>query len=255
MGVTKQEATLTESYIAIPDTHIPYHDKRSVDAVFKYIEATRPHVGIVHLGDLVSLDQISSHNKENLIAKTATSVMKDYAAMRNFFDQLADAAGTDNIYYIEGNHEIRAHRFVEQHPQLRGMIEVENNIPTYVKYIPYSTKGKVLTLGKLAFGHGLYVNEHHAKRHAIAYCRNFVYGHTHDVQTYSLERHGHDDTIMATSLGCLCRYDQSYMKGRPSKWQQAFGHVHIQKNGNFNLYIPRIFNHRFVGPDGKEYAG
>lgn len=246
---------MSKSYIILPDTHIPYHDTRTIKPVLKYMNDTAPHEGVIHLGDLVSLDQISRHNKDNLLAKTETSVQKDYRIMREMFDEIADAAKTTNIYYIEGNHEIRAKRFIEQHPQMKGLIEVENCIPDYVNFVPYSSKGDILTIGKLSFGHGLYTNEHHAKRHAIAYCRNFVYGHTHDVQTYSLERYGHDDTIMATSVGCLCKYDQSYMGGRPSKWQQAFGHVYIQASGKFNLYIPRIFNHRFVGLNGKEYIG
>jgi hypothetical protein len=29
----------------------------------------------------------------------------------------------------------------------------------------------------------------------------------------------------------------------------------VQPNGNFNLYTSKIFNHRFVAPDGALYEG
>jgi hypothetical protein len=81
------------------------------------------------------------------------------------------------------------------------------------------------------------------------------YGHTHDVSLFPKVTHGNDKTLEGGSLGCLCRYDQKYLRGAPTNWQQAVSTLFLQANGNYNLYVSRIFGHRFVGPDGVAYSG
>ncbi len=77
---------------------------------------------------------------------------------------------------------------------------------------------------------------------------------THDVQEFSMTRHGDDKTICAKSYGCLCRYNQPYMQGKPSKWQQAFGVFHVDtRTGFFNDYCVKVFGSRFVSPEGHKY--
>lgn len=58
---------------------------------------------------------------------------------------------------------------------------------------------------------------------------------------------------MGQSIGCLCEYDQAYMKGKPSNWQQGFMVLFLLPNGNYMYYTPRIFDHKFIGPDGVLY--
>lgn len=78
---------------------------------------------------------------------------------------------------------------------------------------------------------------------------------THDVQSFSLVSMGDNHTRIGQSLGCLCKYQQPYLQGKPTKWQQAFATFYFSPGGNFQYYVTQIFNHRFVGPDGKEYGG
>jgi hypothetical protein len=65
---------------------------------------------------------------------------------------------------------------------------------------------------------------------------------------------GKSDIIVGQSIGCLCEYDQAYMKGKPSNWQQGFMVLFLLPNGNYTYYTPRIFDHQFIGPDGVHYA-
>lgn len=76
---------------------------------------------------------------------------------------------------------------------------------------------------------------------------------THDIQFFPKVLRGKDKTIEGGSLGCLCEYDLSYIKGRPSNWQQAVSVMYVLPNGFYNLYTMKIFNHSFTGIDGQIY--
>ena len=80
---------------------------------------------------------------------------------------------------------------------------------------------------------------------------NIFYGHTHDRELTSKVALGRDDTKVGESLGCLCRYDASYLRGRPNKWQQAFGEFFFFPNGMFTRHITEIFDHSFIDANGK----
>ena len=121
--------------------------------------------------------------------------------------------------------------------------------------MPYWSKGKLLKIGNAYFGHGRFVNKYHAAKHADHYGINFYYGHTHDMQSFPRVQHGNDKTLEAASLGCLCRYDQTYIKGAPTNWMQGFGVFHVFPDGYYNMFFVRIFKHRFVSPEGGVYCG
>jgi hypothetical protein len=111
------------------------------------------------------------------------------------------------------------------------------------------------TKGKANFGHGEYTTRDHARKHIESYGVNFFYGHTHDVQESPKVFHGDNNTVVAQSFGCLCDYAQSYLRGRPTKWQQAFGEFYFRPDGFFNYTVTKIFDHAFVSPDGEWFDG
>ena len=84
---------------------------------------------------------------------------------------------------------------------------------------------------------------------------NIFFGHNHDIQGFSKVNRGKNKTLVGQSLGCLCNYEQGYIQGNPTNWQQAFGIFYFFPNGHFTYYIPRIFNHKFISPEGKVYDG
>jgi len=157
---------------------------------------------------------------------------------------------------LEGNHEYRASTWIDKYPQMRGAIEPPQCLDLAAlgwRWVPYWSQGTPFHLYKAMFIHGRWANKYHAEKHVREYAHNVFYGHTHDVQEYSQARYGDNDTIVGASLGCLCKYDVDYLKGAPTKWQQAFAHFSFMPSGFFNYYLIRIFDHRFIGPNQKEY--
>lgn len=245
----------------IPDLQIPYHDKKTIKAVNSFIK-TQFFDELLYIGDFLDLDCISHFNRKapkNLLNK---SLEKDFEEGRQFLDEQINLVRYNNpeckVTLLEGNHEHRVERWVTEFPQFSEFMDIERNLQLKdkkVKYVKSWSEGKLYKIGNAYFTHGLYYGDNHAKKMVDRYGVNIYYGHTHDVMSYAKVLHGKDKTIEGHSLGCLCRYDQSYIKGKPTNWQQAFAVGYFYPNGYYNLYVTRIFNHKFIGVDGKEYGG
>jgi len=247
--------------IVLPDLHVPYQDDKTLKAVEKYMTDNTWDYYIL-LGDFMDLDCISSHNKNNLRQVEGKRIWEDYRIGNSILDRHQKIIKKKNpkakFIYIEGNHEYRIERYIDANPQLEGMVEFEiglNLKERGFKIVRSYTKGDVFKLGKAMFHHGQYITKYHANKMAEAYDGSVFYGHTHDVQQYSRVTFGSDNTTVGQSLGCLCKYEQSYMQKRPSKWQHAFGVFSFEKTGHFTYYVPLIFKHKFTDMNGKVYKG
>jgi predicted phosphodiesterase len=244
--------------IVLPDPHIPVHDTRSIGAVEDMMSDHR-FDGWICLGDLLDFNCISSHNINNLRAVEGQRIQADYKVAAEFLDRQAAILRKNNkncrIILLEGNHDFRIIRYIDAHPQLEGLIEVPLALRLKgrgIAWVPYWSEGEVYKVGKATFIHGRYCNDHHAKKHLQGYGTSIFYGHTHDVQAYSLPRHG-PETPIAQSLGRLC-LPQQYMQGRPDRWQQAVAIFEFMPNGEFQYQVLRINDHTF-SYNGKVYRG
>lgn len=253
----------TKRVLVLPDCHLrpsaegvpSGEDTESLKAVGRYVDDYRWDEVVV-LGDLLDLDCISYHNSGKPKLVEGRRLQKDYDYANRWLDVWQRRTTGAKWTLIEGNHEYRAVRYAEAFPAMAGKVEVPVNLQLRdrgIKWVPYWSEGKVHQIGNAYFGHGRHTNEFHPKKHLSEYGVSFYYGHVHDVAEYSRVTHGNDKTICAASFGCLCRYEQPWLHGRPTKWQQAFGVFHVQPNGFFNSYTVKIFGNHFVSPEGHRY--
>jgi len=246
----------TRSVLVIPDLQVPYHDVRSLEAVEK-VMSDRPWDEIIQIGDFMDHDCISHHNVGQLRKIEGKTLFTDYAVGNAILDRWQKKAKGARIIIIEGNHDFRPEKLVDAQPQLRGLVETEHGLNLAkrgIRYVRFWSAGEKYRIGNAYFIHGRYTNEHHAKKHVLRYGVNIFYGHLHDVQCFPLVLQGGDKTIVGQSLGCLCRYDQSWLQGAPTNWQQAFGAFHFFSDGFFTYNVPRIFKNRFYY-EGQVYEG
>lgn len=250
-----------EAWIVIPDMQVPYHDKRSLKAVEKFMAAHKWD-GYINLGDFMDFDQISSFNANKMKLIEGRRILKDYDIGNEILDRHQAIIRKKNpdaeFVLLEGNHEFRIERYLEVNPQFTGMVEVETALRLKergFKWVRCWEKGDIFKKGKASFTHGQYTSKYHAAKMVDTYGDNIFYGHTHDVMSFPRTLRGKNKTHVGQSLGCLCDYELSYIKKNPSNWQQAFGVFYFQPNGFFNHYVTQIFNHKFIGPDGVEYHG
>lgn len=250
-----------KTVVVLPDIQAPFHDKRSLRAVLQYLETLYIDECVI-IGDFADVFVLSHHSDGLPGVRENRRFEKEMEVCNLVLDQITKAVRKRNpkakITLIEGNHEHRVCRYLEKFPELKGSLEIPIKLRLAerdIKWIPFYCNFKPYKIGKATFIHGLYTNEHHGKKHVLRYGSNVFYGHTHDVQAFSAEMLGKDQTIVGQSLGCLCRYDLDYVGHQPTKWQQAFGLFYFLPNGRFTYYVPRIFGHKFVDPGGKLWQG
>jgi len=250
----------TKRWIILPDMQVPYEDKRSVAAVEKYMTAHKWD-GYLNLGDFLDFNELSSHviGKPGAVTENvADTFAEGRRILRRHATLIRQKNNHARMVLIQGNHDYRAVSYAERHPELKKLLDVPANLQLgalSIEWVPSWEKGKLFKIGRAHFLHGNYITKHHAARMVDYYGVCIYYGHTHDVNFFAKVMHGDGKTLEAGSLGCLCRYDQQYLKGRPTNWQQAVSTLFVRPGGSFNLYVSRIFNHKFVGPDGVEYKG
>jgi predicted phosphodiesterase len=250
-----------KAWLVLPDIHVPYHDPIALDGVLRYARGQRWE-GCIQLGDFLDFEEISRFNAGSPGAIQG-SVSETFKEGRKVLKGIVDVVRARNkdarIVMMEGNHEYRATAYTQKHPELGDVLNVPKGLglrEAGVEWFPsWSSAKTTLRVGNAYFMHGQYVNKYHAAKNAEVFGDPIYYGHTHDVQEFCKVRLAKGKTVEAASLGCLCQYEQPYLKGWPTNWQQAFGVFYFFPDGYFNRYTIRIFKGRFVGPDGRVYVG
>lgn len=247
-------------WIVLPDMQVPYEDKRTLAVVEAYM-ADHKWDGYLNLGDFLDFNEISTHT-EGKRGAVVERVSKTFAAGNEILDRHQAIIRKGNpaaqMVVLEGNHDYRATSYTEKHHELGDLLDVPKGLrlaERKIEWVPAWSKGKLFRLGNAYFTHGLITSKYHAAVMAQRYGVCIYYGHTHDVMEFPVVLRGNNKTIVGKSLGCLCRYDQSYLKGAPTNWQQAFAVFHVMPDGFYTEHTVRIFKHRFVSPEGKLYQG
>lgn len=233
----------------LPDIHYPHFDERVMDSVGEFMVDYQPDE-IVYMGDQLSLDCISGWNKRKPLLKEGQRLIKDY---ENFNQDILEVhegitgPETRKVFMI-GNHEQRIQWYIEQHPELEEIIDLDRNLKLTergYKVIPFNG---IYKIGKLNVIHGYYWNKYHAAKTLDAFEGNVVYAHVHNPQLFAkvspVDRKGYH---IATSLPCLCNISPDYKKNAPNHWINGFGIVeYLPATGYFNLYTIIIIDGCFM---------
>lgn len=244
--------------ILLPDIHHPHYEERVMDALDEFIIDYDPDE-LVYMGDQISLDCVCAWNRRKPLLKEGQRLLKDYDDFNCDILVHHENITRPNIRrtFMMGNHEYRIDRYCEEHPELKGLIDIERHLDLTnrgYKVIPHNGIHKV---GKLNVIHGFYWNKYHATKTLEAFEGNVVYSHVHNPQMYAkvspIDRKGYHT---ATSLPCLCSIKPDYKESAPNFWINGFGIVeHLPATGYFNLYMIIIiegsfmWNGRYYGKD------
>jgi len=251
-----------ERWLVLPDIHLPYEDKRTFEALEAYVadvqKSRNPFTGWLQLGDFLDLDELGRWNKD-YEASIKGDLAESFERGNSFLDRHQKLMGEDcRMVMLQGNHDYRTVDFGLKNPHLATHANFERNLRLEergIKFVKCWETGEMFELGNAYFTHGKFLNKYHAFKMVDTFGVCVFFGHTHDVMEFPKSTWGNDKTLVGKSLGCLCSYEQSYMKGSPSNWQQAFSEFYIFPNGMFQENTIKVFQHRFVGLNGKVYQG
>ena len=241
--------------LVLPDLHVPMECIRSLKTV-EEVMADHKWDEIIQLGDFLDMNSISSHNDGKPGNVEGETLAGDFAAANAILDRWQRIAPKAKFTILEGNHEERILRYLSKYPPLKGQIEVPINLHLKkrgINWVPSWSEGKLYKVGNAYFHHGLYTNDHFAKKMVTQFGVTTFFGHTHSFQSYTYPQYGKGRVLMGQSLGCLCR-PQPYMKGVPDRWEQGFAALTFLGDDFYTPNVVRIFRHRFWF-EGKVYQG
>ncbi len=236
--------------VVLSDVHV---DKDGVkpcyNTVKRYIARTKPDK-IVLAGDFAENEPLSHWLLSKKVRVGMVSHDDECQAIAKELDFLQKHCG--EIIWLEGNHENWTEQYVEEHPEMKGVIDYPSMLGLDDRGIKWVPQHELYWLGKLAVTHGIYLGNNHAKKHLEAFGCNIMYGHTHrsDMHTMNMVL---QSTMKAWGLPCLCDKKPHFMKNKPCKWDHGFASVYVADNGEFNAYIIDIINNRFYF-NGKSYT-
>lgn len=225
--------------LILPDLHIPHHDAPLIQEIARFNRSHFKATHILFLGDVLDFEYISRFSEKDVKARFSSTVPRDMATLATIVAAFKPAKAV----LLEGNHEHRLNTLLAQYPSL-GM-----DLAAYLKYchVPIDklvwswSRGEVWEAGPYTFVHGLYHGVNHARRMLEAYGRTIIYGHTHDMASFTAYHLPGAEPHFAQSCGCLCRYDLAYMRGQPSRWQHGFAMATITKHPSFHVVRGRPF--------------
>src|SRR6266849_53365 len=168
--------------IILADQQFPNDNPILLNSVEKYM-ASRHWDIAVYLGDGLDMDAISHHAIEsgNRRVMENKRLKKEYAAYGKILRRHRKILGPKcKIIYFLGNHEEWAERYVDEHPELEGMVEPQYCLPFDELNIQLIEPRHFKQIGKILFVHGdldkgTYGSVHHAKKAVELYNKNIVY--------------------------------------------------------------------------------
>lgn len=227
---------------AQPDTHVKFMDKEAVNCYLRFLEYYKPHAHII-MGDFADCEGLSHWPSEDLEPRRIVPEMKQ---ARELLERIIKATpNTTTRIFICGNHEHWINMALAKMPELfDGLAELGLDI-TIEKLLGLEKYGyeffplnHLVQIGRAHFTHGIYTASSHAKRHLDVFKTNIFYGHMHDTQQHN--QTSVDGPMDAQSLGCLCRLDAKFLKGKPNNWTHSHGVFEFFKDGSFTYYVPKI---------------
>jgi hypothetical protein len=193
-------------------------------------------------GDIIDNHKASFHEQD----PSKRDLSYELEQCREFLQLLRREFPNANIFFKEGNHEMRWERFLRvKAPIVLGMEEFQLKVllklaEYKVHWIPNS---QLVIMGKL---HAIHGNEYKgggginvARTLWLRAGASVIAGDKH--KTQSGLKTNIDKSITGTwSVGCLCELNPDYLPF--NEWNLGFAHITIESNGSFTVNNKQIIN-------------
>ena len=229
----------------LPDTHVPFHDKKAFALALKVIRGEQPDE-VVCLGDFADFLAVSSHPKSFGYTPDLKGELKE---VRKAWAQLEEAQGSRKLTLLEGNHESRLTRYVASKapaveditPSLPALFGVKKR----TKFVPYQ---EMYNVRHVAYVHDVgHAGKQATHQSVDAAGQCIVLGHTHRL---SVAYTGTTNGSRHFGLSCGWLGDSREVKymspAKTREWQLGFGMVEYRGDLAFAHAIPIVNNTCYV---------
>lgn len=235
--------------VALFDTHVPFNIP--LDPVFEFIADFKP-AEIILGGDMADWTAVSTWVVDQSRALDGGTIKQNYTELEKaVLKPVQKAAPGAKIIFIVGNHEDWLRKATMADPNLRGFVELENNLSKDIQIIPLNQAHKIGP--NLVLIHGIYTNYYHARKTVEAFHVSTIYGHVHTFQAHTLVSPiDSSKYYMGQSIGCLSTLNPDYMKNKPNAWMNGFCYIHLNADGSFH-HIPVVIVKGKFYANGRRY--
>ena len=248
--------------VVIPDTQIPFTDWKALNALVRYIGATKPDQ-VIHIGDILDLPGPSRWSK-GAAEEFHSNMWSDIEQAKKKFLEPLRQVYDGPIGFHTGNHDSRASEYLHKWAPALGPSEVFeiNNLLDYDGYgiekLPdfYDiAPGWVSTHGHRG---GIKLSPlagNTARNAAVKFGKSLIMGHTHraGITHHTFGYNGQQKTLTGVEVGNMMNMRQAqYLKGATGNWQTAFVELHVDGNYVHPDLIP-VKAGKFV-VDGKTWS-
>jgi predicted phosphodiesterase len=253
---------MIKRYVIIPDTQLPYEDRKALKSVIRFIGEYQPDE-VVHIGDLMDYPQPSRWSK-GTAAEYEGSVFEDSEyAKKRLLEPLREVY-SGPVGVLEGNHDERPRVYLSKYApalaesgafNLDQLLDFEKYGITLLPHFYDFAPNWLMTHGHKANIRISQVGGSTALLAAKKFGKSVIMGHTHRLGIIS-HSEGYDGQINRILTGfevgnLMNQKLAGYLKGGTGNWQQGFGVVHVDGKHVHPERVP-ITNGRFT-VDGQTY--
>lgn len=226
-----------EKILFIPDSHIPYEDKKAFALMLKAGKAFKPKHTII-LGDFADFYGVSSHSKD---PNRSLKLKEEIDLVKIGLDKVK-AIGAQNNVYVAGNHEDRLERYLmDKAPELFNFISIPKILELKEKGFKYTPYKQAYKIGKLNITHDTGNAGRFAHYKALdTFQHNILIGHTHRLG-YAVEGNASGERHVSAMLGWLGNVeDINYMHRVKAvkDWCHGFGIGYLDPSTGIVYIIP-----------------
>jgi hypothetical protein len=250
----KEEAKITvkndkknvfETTLVVPDAHVfPGQDLSRFKALGKLANIQRPN-NIVFMGDFGNFDSLSGwdQGKEASHGKKYKDDVKVCKQALSLFMSEIEKDYNPKIHFLGGNHdEGRVEKYIETHAQLRGHMDIAEDLDLGdfgIEYIPYrkflEIEGTMFTHAMMTAANTPVSGKSITSTIASLTAKSVVVGHHHKFETMSFYRHGAEDVIQVLLCGLFCEDTPDYADGAANAYTRCVCFLTHYAHGRFDI--------------------
>ena len=230
------------------DVHLGLVPPKPYQVAKKFCKAYKPDE-IILPGDFMSIDALSAYDLSKRRKIEGQRYEKELLVAKKEINELRMLC--DDLIWMEGNHEYRVERYMDDHPELEGILEIPTRLNLQERGIKWVKFGKDIRRSKLTITHGDYYNDNFSKKTALNYGCCVAVGHTHRSQVFTWFPKKQKHPFVCYGIGTLGDCAPEYKKGAPTGHLNQFAIVEYTSK-QFNLYPITIINNSFIY-NGKEW--
>jgi len=228
----------------------------ALETALRFGEDWQPDEAIIG-HDFMEFGPISYWNQRNRLEMEGRRLAHDFEYANQILDRIC-AFTKQKITYQPGNHDWWMNQYIQERPELEGLINQDKILGLDKRGIEYLKYGKVYKVGKASFTHAMlksrktYTTKYHASRMAEDYGQSIFYGHWHSHQVFTrITWDSKPNTAVA--IGCLSDLNPGWLRECPNNWVNQLLFMYFDSRGHFTFYAPILIDNKFIW-NGKLYA-